>query len=41
MKFLQSLSQFLVDFIEAGGVIRVHDTAFYCCTECTGLYDRD
>lgn len=41
MKFLQSLSQFLVNFFEAGDLIRVHDTAFYCCTECTGLCDRD
>ena len=41
MKFLQSLSQFLVDFIEAGGVIRVHETAQYCCTGCTGLCDSD
>lgn len=41
MKFLQSLSQYLVDFIEAGGVIRVHETALYCCTGCTGWCDRD
>ncbi len=40
MKFLQSISRYLVDFIEAGGVIRVHETAMYCCTGCTGLCDR-
>ena len=40
MKFLQALGQYLVDFIEAGGVVRVHDTALYCCTSCTGLCDR-
>lgn len=41
MKFLQSLGQFVVEFIEAGGVIRVHDTALYCCSGCTGLCDGD
>ena len=41
MKFLRSLSQFLVDFMEAGSVVSMHDGAAYCCTGRVGLCNRN